>query len=226
MILRRVGSSRPPIRSFDHVGGRGEVRWVRPEPSTCWMSEPRLLGEFLDHLRPGGGRPGATEARPEELLQHLGEEVVGVAVGGVDDLGRSAGSGPRRAIWRRAGVFAERDRRADRIPEWRMLLSSVCGRRFAGSAEKSARAGVAGEAGVEVEAGERADVGSRSRSWSRGRRVCGRRSCRRRRGGRSPLDPGSLQLRRRGRRRWSRGPPGSCRRRPGVPRVGSPPPCR
>ena len=81
-----AGSSR--IASSRSTTWRGEARLerVRPEPSTAWTPEPSARAKASTTRGAGGGRAGAAEVGAEQLDQRLGEEVVGVDVGDVDDL--------------------------------------------------------------------------------------------------------------------------------------------
>ena len=221
-----VGLRASPSSSSTTWRGEARLERVRPEPSTGVDAGAEARAKASTTRGPGGGRAGAAEARAEQLHQHLGEEVVGVDVGGVDDLverrraddGDRFGVGGRRRRGRPSGGPGSRRRAASCGQLLRRQLRRVGG--------EAAGAGVAGEAGVEVEAGERADVGAGrvagvgDAALAVEDRVVGVEAA----GDR--FDPGRASSAARGRRCWCRGRPGSCRRRPGVPRAGSPPPCR
>ena len=94
-------------------------------------------GELLDHGRPGGGGAAAAEFGAEQLQQHLGEEVVRVDVGGVDEGADRRrvdhGDRRRRSLRRRC---RSRPRARPATPEARSEESSFEAATMAGSAAK------------------------------------------------------------------------------------------
>ncbi len=116
-------------------------------------------GECLHDLGAGRGGPGAAETGADQLHQHLGEEVVRVDVGGVDDAGQRWRFDPGElgAEGRRR---AERDRGRDAHAGFAQaeVESAGGGERGVG---REALGGLGAVAGVEGEAGERPDFGAR-----------------------------------------------------------------
>ena len=135
---------------------------ARPrQPRAVDGVQPRALAvrELLDDPGAGGGASFAAEMGAEQLDQHLGEEVVGVDVGEVDDRAhrRRFDRGDRaRALGRFFGRLAEGDLGTDRDAGAAQARDQLAGGELGRVGGKAVAVRV-GEARIEVEPGERAD---------------------------------------------------------------------
>ena len=132
-----TGSSRIASSRSTTCCGEARLERVRPEPSTAWTPEPFGGRSPRPRAAPAAVVPAPPKSRAEQLDQHLGEEVVGVDVGGVDDLRSSVRRADQRDPFGVRRRRPEGDLRADLDPRRRAAMRPASRRQLRRVARRS-----------------------------------------------------------------------------------------